>query len=77
MVSIKPPERPGTTIVAVSNYTPTSLTLRWKSVAGASGYVIHATAKGLNHSVAAPEVKQPAPVPGELTGLVTGLAPGV
>ena len=66
-----------TTILGISDVAATSVTVRWKPVPGASGYTLHAAAKGLNHSAKSPEVKQPAgAVPNEMSASLGGLVPG-
>lgn len=76
-VSTKQMAGAGTTISAVRDITPTTLTIAWKPVAGASGYTLHASAQGLNHNVAGAEVRQPGSVSGDLSATLGGLAPGV
>ncbi|MCR4347790.1 MAG: hypothetical protein NUV55_11405 [Sulfuricaulis sp.] len=68
---------PGPTLLAVTDVTATTLTLKWKPLAGAGGYTLHAAAKGLNHSVTGPEVKQPASMSNDLSAPLSGLVPGV
>lgn len=70
-------EGPGTVITSIGNMTPTSLTVRWKTVTGASAYRVLAKAVGLNHSVTMPDVTAGNNPPAELSSPVIGLAPGV
>lgn len=75
---------PGPMLLAVTGEDATTARVSWRPLAGASSYKAHAAAKGLNHSVAGREVKQPVldganrpGLPNAITYNLSGLAPGV
>lgn len=75
---------PGPMLLAVTGEDATTARVSWRPLAGASSYKAHAAAKGLNHSVAGREVRQPTlnsanqpGLPDAITYNLSGLAPGV
>lgn len=75
---------PGPTLLAVTVQDATTVLAIWRPLPGAKSYRAHAAAKGINHSVAGPEVRQPTlnganqpGLPDSMNYLLTGIAPGV